>query len=248
MSVEWLDLRSSEAWVARAPARGNNLLEPGHGCRRQELQLGECMSDERENPQSQLTLDAQARQFFREFVGHAMETHGIVASEASELYLTDLLTEHASAPRSVNIEQPLAVRLAKAMDERGGAKFEKLRALGDDVLFLSGFFAEHLQHRGLQLDYVTGLGQIAYGGAASVLRHYSTPDSLPVFDELADKFRHFVTLLQHVADSLLAGALPTEHHVLSLYEKWARTRSKVLAMALMRLGVSLNKPHPSVMN
>lgn len=206
------------------------------------------MSDETANSQTQLTLDAQARQFFREFVNHAMESRGIVASEASELYLTDLLAEHASAPRTVNIEQPLAVRLAKAMDERGGAKFEKLRALGDDVLFLSGFFSEHLEHRGLQLDYVTGLGQMAYGGAASVLRRYAAPDELPVFDELADKFRHFVTLLQHVADSLLAGAMPTEHHVLSLYERWARTRSGVLAMALMRLGVSLHKPHPSAMN
>jgi hypothetical protein len=185
-----------------------------------------------------ITLDAPAGRFFRDVVGHARAQSGVVASEASELYLTDLLVEHTTRSRlSGTAEQPFSVRLAHAMNTSGGERFERLRALGDDVLFLSGFFSEHLEHRGVAPKYAAGLGQIAYGGAASVLRKYSR-DEPPVFAELSEKFCEFAALLRYVAESLFANAPRSETAILELYERWSRTGSNVLSEALLRLGVS----------
>ena len=94
-----------------------------------------------------------------------------------------------------------------------------------------------LERRGLALDYVSDLGSVAYGGVASILRSHSTAGPV-VFDELSDRFSAFVQLLQHVADSLMAGALRDETELLALYERWSRTGSVVLAEALMRMGMA----------
>jgi len=123
------------------------------------------------------------------------------------------------------------------MNTTGGERFERLRGLGDDVLFLSGFFAEHLEHRGVAPKYAAGLGQMAYGGAASVLQRYSR-EAPPVFSELSEKFTEFSALLRHVAESLFANAPRNESAVVELYERGSRTGSSVLAHALLRLGVS----------
>jgi hypothetical protein len=187
---------------------------------------------------SSFKLDTKAGQFFRDVVGSARSHRGVVASEASELYLTDLLLEHAQRSRLPEAaDQPFGVRLARAMNTSGGERFASLRALGDDVLFLSGFFSEHLEHRGVALDYAAGLGQMAYGGAASVLRQY-TRDEVPVFTELSEKFTEFAALLRHVAESFTATAPRNESGVLDLYERWSRTGSGVLAEALLRMGIS----------
>ena len=190
---------------------------------------------EDESAESRLALDVDP-QFFRETLAAAMEQRGVRASEQSELYLTTLLTDHLrSAAALGRLDAPFSVRLAHAMAAEGSERFDKLRVLGDDVLFTSGFFAEHLEHRGLATDYVTGMGQLAYGGAASVLRSYTREVSL--FDELAARFQLFVDLLRHVADSLVTTSLRREEDILKLYERWSRTGSDVLAAALARLGV-----------
>lgn len=191
-----------------------------------------------DGPSASFQLDAPAGRFFREIVESARTQRGVVASEASELYLTDLLVEHASRSRlGPATEQPFAVRMAHAMNAAGSERFELLRTLGDDVLFLSGFFAEHLARRGVQLQYAAGLGQMAYGGAATVLRRYAPEEPPPVFSELAEKFSEFTGLLRHVADSLMARTPRGQAGVLDLYERWSRTGSNVLAEALLRLGV-----------
>ncbi len=185
--------------------------------------------------ESRLALEVDPR-FFRDTLAAAMDQRGVRASEQSELYLTTLLTDHLRSAEALGrLDSPFSVRLAHAMAAEGSERFDKLRILGDDVLFTSGFFAEHLQHRGLATDYVTGMGQLAYCGAASVLRTYTRDVSL--FDELAARFQLFVDLLRHVADSLVTTSLRKEADILKLYERWSRTGSDVLATALGRLGV-----------
>lgn len=176
------------------------------------------------------------RDFFRDLVGAVVSDRGFETTEASEIYVVSLLADAAQSPAALEkAEQPFGVRLAKAMSASGGERFERFRRLGDDVLFVSGFFSEHLQTRGLPLDYVAAVGQRAYGGAASMLRRHAAGPQ--VFDELADKFAMFVNLLQNVADSLSTTALKDETDVLELYERWQRSRSHVLAKALLELGL-----------
>ncbi len=181
-------------------------------------------------------LVGDEKQFFRESLNAAMERCGLRTSEQSEVYLTSLLNEQVRSAQTVErLEEPFAVRLAKAMQHSGAERFDKLRVLGDDVLFASGFFNEHLARRGLSNDYITGMGQLAYNGAASTLRGYSRERS--VFDELASQFRNLVDLLRHVAESLVTTAALTEADFVKLYERWLRTGSEVLSAALFRVGM-----------
>lgn len=175
-------------------------------------------------------------EFFRESLLAAMEKRGVRASEQSEVYLTTLLNDHLRSAGAVGrLDEPFSVRLAKAMHNSGAERFELLRTLGDDVLFASGFFAEHLERRGLTDDYVTGMGQLAYGGAASALRCYAREQT--IFDELAAQFHRFVDLLRHVSDSLVTSAAITQGDFVRLYERWLRTGSEVLASTLLRAGM-----------
>ncbi len=185
---------------------------------------------------SNVDIDVAASDFFREVVTVAIEDRGIEATHQSETYLISLLSDHARRPDGLgDLSQPFAVRLARAMDTSGGERFERLRSLGDDVLFLSGFFSDHLERRGVELGYAAGLGQVAYGSVASMLRSHAQDP--PVFDELSHKFSAFVALFQHVADILAARAPRSDAAILDLYERWSRSGSSVLADALMRLGV-----------
>ena len=119
----------------------------------------------------------------------------------------------------------------------GFERFERLRTLGDGVLYVSSFFAENLDRRGVAQSYVQALGAEAYTGAASMLRgsDSSGPD---VFRELARKFRMFVRLLGEVADSLRIRSAQSDNDVLDLYERWSRTGSPRLAQELHALGLT----------
>lgn len=175
-------------------------------------------------------------EFFRESLLAAMEKRGVRASEQSEVYLTTLLNDHLRSAEAVErLQEPFGMRLAKAMQINGAERFERLRTLGDDVLFASGFFAQHLERRGLTDEYVKGMGQLAYGGAASALRGYARERT--IFDELAAQFHKFVELLRHVSDSLITTVALTQADFVNLYERWLRTGSEVLASTLLRVGM-----------
>jgi hypothetical protein len=185
--------------------------------------------------ESALVIGSES-EFFRDSLLAAMAKRGVRASEQSEVYLTTLLNDHLrSAQAAVRLDEPFGVRLAKAMEISGAERFERLRTLGDDVLFASGFFAENLERRGLTDDYVKGMGQLAYGGAASALRCYAREQT--IFDELSTQFHKFVELLRHVADSLITTAALTQADFVKLYERWLRTGSEVLASTLLRAGM-----------
>jgi hypothetical protein len=184
--------------------------------------------------------------FFREVVCTAIEDRGVEATRDSEAYLISLLADHAYRPNALGeLSQPFGVRFVQALHSSGGERFARLRSLGDDVLFLSGFFSDHLASRGVEPHYAAGLGQAAYGGVASMLRRHSE-QAPPVFDELADNFSEFVALLQHVADVLVARSLHDHASLLDLYERWSRTGSSALAEALIRLGVAPTRGNPSL--
>jgi hypothetical protein len=198
------------------------------------------MTSHSSDDDTDLSLELPPEAFFQEVVTLAIEDRRLETSRASEAYLVSLLTEHARRPQLQEVGEPFGMRLAQAMQTSGGERFNRLRTLGDDVLFVSGFFADHLERRGVPLDYATGLGQVAYGRAASLLRVHVRQEPL-VFEELSDRFPTFVALLQHVADMLAARSLKDSTDVLSLYERWSRTGSSALAQALGRMGLTPGK-------
>lgn len=201
-------------------------------------------------PQNPIDTAPNVDGFFRELVTQAIKSRGFEPSTASASYVVALLAE-AAKPNAVALnvigESSFTLMLAEAMESQGVTRFEKLRLLGDGVLYVSGFFGEHLTRRGLAPYYVKGLGATAYGGAASMLRsvgaHSSGPD---VFTELSHKFEMFVQLLSCVAEELAARAVRDDASLLDVYERWLNVQSDRLTELLLARGILPQRKSPGV--
>jgi hypothetical protein len=158
-------------------------------------------------------------------------------------YLVGLLTDfaHPDSEGVLATDRPLAFLLDEALRTSGAERFQRLRALGDGVLYLTGFFGDHIETRGVDVGYVTNVGATAYRGAATMLRRpisetsQQTDDN--VFAELSIKFDQFVDVIAVVAETTLAQQAKSELGVLKLYERWLRSGSATLARELGARGL-----------
>ncbi len=180
--------------------------------------------------------------FFEEVVEDAMKSRGLKASEGATAYVIALLAELAKpgSPVERTLERPLTLLLDEALHTSArGDRFEKLRTLGDGVLYSSGFFADHFEARGVDTNYVMSIGRTAYENAGSLLRTGSEKKdegALDIFAELAKDFGAFVSVLSEVANATVAKSVATSRGVLKLYERWLKTRNERLGEALASQG------------
>ncbi len=193
-------------------------------------------------PHPDIDLSGDVKHFFRELVDDALKAQGSQATGAAESYVVALLADYAKPDQlsGETLHRPLTLLLDEAMRRSGHERFERLRSLGDGVLYVSGFFGDHLETRGVELDYVSTLGARAYDGAAAMLRGASAQEQSAapdLFAELAENFRMFVELVSRVAERLYAQSACTHGSVLKLYERWMKTGSDALADALAAQGV-----------
>lgn len=197
----------------------------------------------REDPQ--LELAADLHDFFQPALETALSERRVQASEPTSHYLVALLVDfaHPGGLTTQSLERPLPVLLEEALSAAGSERFERLRCLGDSVLYTSGFFLDHLETHGVELSYVSTLGARAYGSAASMLRRPggASTDDAPrapeLFDELASRFATFAQVLATVADGLYASSARSSGGAVKLYERWLRTGSVQLGAALAERGL-----------
>jgi hypothetical protein len=189
--------------------------------------------------------------FFHEAVGEAVRTRQVDATEQAMSYLVALLSDfaHPDPVRGDTFDRPLAFLLDEAFRTTGAERFQKLRALGDGVLYITGFFGDHIENRGVDLGYVTSVGATAYQGAATMLPRPATDGPDPksgskrseaeenVFGELSRKFDSFVDVLTEVAETTLAQQARGERGLVKLYERWLRSGSVTLAKELGARGL-----------
>ncbi len=177
------------------------------------------------------------RDFFRGLLTRAIENQRASVQPFTELYLVNLLhgflaseALYVQADDGSWQQKPLAFLLKEALEEAGPARLRLLRRLGDTSLFISGFFPDSLARRSslVDVDYYIAMGGRAYDAVA---RH-ATERSL--WEELAEKFRLLVDLLNEVSERTLAS---TDAGLVRLYERWLKTGSQRLATALVRQGV-----------
>jgi hypothetical protein len=177
-------------------------------------------------------------EFFREQLTKAMEHQKVSTSAFTEYYLVNLLTSCLSGdllppPEPGFEETPLAVMYAKAMQSSRTDRARLLRALGDNALFMSGFFADNLQHKLADLAYYRAMGGRAY---ARLSHEAGSSFSPPVFGELAGRFVEFADLFWEVAETsrMHAGS----HSVVQVYERWLQTGSRRSAELLAAQGIA----------
>ena len=176
-------------------------------------------------------------QFFREVVGSVRQRRAYVTTSTAESYIAGLLADHAHAGEDFReFDKPLTIQLAQALNAVGTERFQRLRRVGDGVLYTTGFFGEYLASRGIDQSYFEELGARAYATAGRMLV-LDKAEQNGLFVELADQFHMFVALVHDVAESLRVVAARTERALVQLYERWLNSGSEALAAALATHGL-----------
>jgi hypothetical protein len=178
--------------------------------------------------------------FFHEVVEDAIKARRVEATEGATHYLVAVLADFAHPDRRAEeaLEGPLTLLLDEALHVLDAAeRFERLRLLGDGVLYGCGFFGEAFEARGVDTKYLHQLGTRAYGAAGSMLRSSQQEEGPDLFGELAEKFGVFVDVVAEVADATIAMGTESPKGLLKMYERWLRTGSERLASALTSRGM-----------
>ena len=175
-----------------------------------------------------------AVEMFRELVDGALTHQGIAATELTSFYLVQLLTGFLERrSEDADEDEPLALRLAQVMERGGLQQRVGLKQIGDESLFLSGFFAESLQRKLVDVDYYAAIGGYAY----HALSRFETDTFSPVFAELGEKFVGFVDVINEVSERTSCSS---NADLLRLYEKWLKTGSRHSGQLLIERGVVPN--------
>lgn len=171
---------------------------------------------------------ASLAEFFHEALSSALKNQRVEASEMTEFYLVQLLSEFSTVTLD---DEPLALRLAETVTAAPEARARTLRDIGDRSLYLSGFFADSLERGAVGVNYYIKLGESAYLQLAHMPARGTPSD---VYRELSGKFARFVDVLAEVSEG---GAIDNDLAVVQLYERWRRKGSEWLARRLRAKGM-----------
>ena len=133
---------------------------------------------------------------------------------------------------SMNL-RPLALMYGDAVE--ANSERERcllLQQLGDMALFLGALFPERFTRKGIQQDYVIGMGGSAYDYLADNARQ-----NRHIFAELANTFTR---MLDMVAAACSRKQQLSTEEVITLYERWLATGDPVVGNQLRALGIDLS--------
>lgn len=182
-----------------------------------------------------LLRDQSPAEFFKEMVEDSLARQHIQAGDLTSYYLVNLLCQFVrlDGRSQPEFSEPLALRLARALDSGGTEQRERLRQLGDFSLFVAGFFSDSLKRKAVDVDYYVSMGEYAYGS----LSQRDEDTFAEVFSDLATRFVGFADVLAEVSDR---SAIRNSVDTLRLYEKWLRTGSTRDSQKLIERGILPN--------
>ena len=177
--------------------------------------------------------DLQA--YFHGRLESALRRRALAVGSHTEFYLVRLLNRALGAAAVNALATPFVQRLAEGAEiEDGVQRLRHYREMGDDALYVSGFFGEHLRGRGISREYVALMGGSAYREASGLSRWSNDGQFADTFEELSTRFQTFASILDDVREET---ALRTPQDIIRLYDRWRQTGSPVLADRLRSQGV-----------
>jgi hypothetical protein len=186
---------------------------------------------------NRIVLQSTVNEFFREVVSAAVRNQRVRTHDLAVGYLVDVLSAFARAEKlhGPHDDRPLTFLVGEALAAGPDERIGLLKKLGDICLYVSGFFADSLSRKLVDVDYYIGLGEGAYANVSGLLRiRRGGEEFADLFGELAAKFVRFVDVLAEVSEQ---GSFASNAGTLRLYEKWLRTSSDRLARELQERGV-----------
>jgi hypothetical protein len=190
-----------------------------------------------------IAIAPDVTQYFQEVISDAIRVQKVEATDAATSYLVSLLCSftHPDEATGSGFDRPLTFLLHDALHLTGAERFRRLRALGDHSLYALGFFGGHIEQKGVDRRYVSGVGSTAYTHAAAMLRTRAKAErgagGPDVLSELAAKFDRFAAVLADVAEGTLVSGVHDERSIVKLYERWLKTGSSRLAGELGARGI-----------
>lgn len=186
-----------------------------------------------------IAISPSIAEYFGSVVDDALRSRNVQASPAASQYVVGVLCDFARPGDNAEspFSKPLTLQLREALDAPFAERFQRLRVLGDGVLYAVGFFGGHVELRGLDRRYVMQVGSSAYTNAAAMLHTPGKTNKFDVLEELATKFDEFVNVLTEVAEGALAMGARNEQGVVKLYERWLKTGSSRIAEELGARGI-----------
>ena len=125
-----------------------------------------------------MELESSVEAFFRDEVDRAFKTEGLSPGVMVEHYIVHLLAGYAAHPID---SQPLALRLASAVEAPPRERRRQLREIGDTSLYVSGFWGDSLEETAIDVDYYIEMGGIAYGELARLAKGWPAGPQDDVF-------------------------------------------------------------------
>jgi hypothetical protein len=173
-------------------------------------------------------------EYFQGLVDEALDRQRVAPLDLTRYYLVQLLSGFARVDASDASgrlsDEPLAVRLTRALEAVGARQRHALRALADDALFVSGFFSDSLQRSVVDIDYYATLGGFAY----QQLGQWDSDTLAPAYAELGGRFLAFADVLGEVSEQ---SAMASDASLLRLYERWVTFGSARHGERLLRKGI-----------
>ena len=163
--------------------------------------------------------------FFRGLLETALRTEQVELTESAQAYLVDLVRSFgrsealfACAQRDEPGTPALVWMYQTAREAPPSARFEAYRRLGDVALFVSGFFAPHIERQRslVGVDYYVKMGRTGYASAGQFTRARGVSR---LFGQLADEFARLVEVLTRVAEET---TLPVRADLSGLYDRLLR--------------------------
>jgi hypothetical protein len=179
-----------------------------------------------------MDLTATVEGFFHDEVDRAFRDKGLPSGTMVEHYVVQLLAAYAAHGIA---DAPLALKLAESLEAAPRERRRSLREIGDTSLYVSGFWADSLSDKLVDVDYYIEMGGSAYGELARGGVGWTGDPLGVVYAELAENFVRFVEVLAIVSRRTTRPA--TNEDVLRLYRSWQRTGSRSAAARLAALGV-----------
>ncbi len=189
-------------------------------------------------PQPDIVAVTSMREFFQQAVHAALEHHPYQPHEATASYLVDLLCNHTKSSK-VDLNQALALLMAQSQQALPSESIGALKKVGDQSLYVSGFFSDSIRRSKLDPDYYVVLGGTAYQRLSGVLQRHGDTKLVIVYTELAHEFPRFVQVLSDIKHQ--GDLVPDAEELDQLYEEWLRTGSPQAARRLQAAGLVILK-------
>jgi hypothetical protein len=169
--------------------------------------------------------------YFRTSIDGVISRQGVDVDPHAAHYVVNLLTLFSRSEEFFEDHgesyglRPLALMMADAADARSVAERNyALQRIGDVALFISGFFADSLANKAVDVDYYIYMGGSAYGSLSEeVRRTFRGRAFAGIYRELAEKFQVLVDVLNEVRDEARGES---DRDLLRTYEIWLKTGSQ----------------------